>query len=302
MGGGVLPAYADDVPLPRRKPPMSAAVAPWREPLTFREAAGPDFQSATVTSAPSPCRERLEKTAKLSVLPRLIGPGACGGEDMVELQAVLLDKNRRIEIKPAPVLRCEMAEQFALWVRDDVVTRVAKSGMTLASVETYDDYNCRGRNRIFGAKISEHGKGNAVDIRSITFADKKTVLLTDKTFAKDVRTDLRASTCARFTTVLGPGSDGYHEEHIHVDLAQRRGGFRMCQWNVLEPPPPPPAPPPKPAVAEVADADDAAAEPAKAAPAPVPIVVADVPLPRPRPAFKRGKSRGGVHLPFNLLR
>ena len=311
---------------------MPAAVAPWREPLTFREAAGPDFDSASITSAPSPCRQRLEKTAKLHVLPRLIGPGSCGGDDMVELQAVLLDKNRRIDIKPAPVLRCEMAEQFALWVRDDVVTRVARNGITLASVETYDDYNCRGRNRVFGAKISEHGKGNAVDIRSLTSTDKKPVLLTDKTFAKDVRTDLRASACARFTTVLGPGSDGYHEEHIHVDLAQRRGGFRMCQWNVLEPPPPPP--PPKPA-AEVAkldskpdaksdgkpdekpgtptavappqkpdgddDADDAAPGPAKAA-APPPVMTADVPLPRPRPVMKRRKSRSGVHFPFNLLR
>lgn len=317
MGGGVLPAFADDVPLPRPKPAMPAVVAPWREPLSFREAAGPDFPSASVTSAPSACRQRLEKAAKLNPLPRLIGPGACGGEDMVELEAVLVDKGgKRIEIKPAPVLRCEMAEQFTLWVRDDVATRVAKAGLTLASVETYDDYNCRGRNRVFGAKLSEHGKGNAVDVRSITFADKKAVLLTDKTFAKDVRTDLRAAACARFTTVLGPGSDGYHEEHIHVDLAQRRGGFRMCQWNVLEPPPPPP--PPKPADAEVAkldaksgttpdtasqeaddDADDAAAEPDQAT---APIVVADVPLPRPRPAIKRGKSRGGVHFPFNLLR
>jgi hypothetical protein len=37
-------------------------------------------------------------------------------------------------------------------------------------------------------------------------------------------------------TVLGPGSDGYHEHHIHVDLAERRGNYRMCQWDVREPP------------------------------------------------------------------
>jgi hypothetical protein len=35
--------------------------------------------------------------------------------------------------------------------------------------------------------------------------------------------------------VLGPGSDGYHEDHVHVDLAERRGGYRMCQWDVREP-------------------------------------------------------------------
>lgn len=317
MGSGVSSALADDVPLPRPKPAIPAVAVPWREPLSFREAAGADFQTVAVTSEPSDCRKRLEKTAKLRPIPRLMGPGACGGEDMVELEAVLIDKGKTIDIKPAPMLRCEMAEQLALWVRDDIAVRVAKSGLTLASVDTYDDFSCRGRNRVFGAKLSEHGKGNAVDIRSVTFTDKKSVLLTDKTFAKDVRSDLRASACARFTTVLGPGSDGYHEEHIHVDLAQRRGGFRMCQWNVLEPPPPPP--PPKPAEVAKADtkaepmsdgppataaepdddADDAATKPDAA---PTQIALADVPLPRPRPPAKRKRSRGGIHLPFNLFR
>jgi hypothetical protein len=41
-------------------------------------------------------------------------------------------------------------------------------------------------------------------------------------------------------TVLGPGSDGYHEEHIHLDLAERNNNYRICQWDVREPPPPPP--------------------------------------------------------------
>jgi hypothetical protein len=49
---------------------------------------------------------------------------------------------------------------------------------------------------------------------------------------------MRRSACARFTTVLGPGSDGYHENHFHVDLAQRRGDYRLCQWNLPRPPEP----------------------------------------------------------------
>ena len=39
-------------------------------------------------------------------------------------------------------------------------------------------------------------------------------------------------------TVLGPGSDGYHEEHIHLDLAERRNNYKVCQWDVRVPPPP----------------------------------------------------------------
>jgi hypothetical protein len=43
------------------------------------------------------------------------------------------------------------------------------------------------------------------------------------------------SMCARFTTVLGPGSDGYHEDHIHLDLMERHNNYKICQWNVWDP-------------------------------------------------------------------
>ena len=75
-------------------------------------------------------------------------------------------------------------------------------------------------------------------MRSIRLADGKLVDLTDPQVDKDFREALRKNMCARFTTVLGPGSDGYHENHIHVDLAERRGGHRLCQWDVREPPGP----------------------------------------------------------------
>jgi hypothetical protein len=50
-----------------------------------------------------------------------------------------------------------------------------------------------------------------------------------------VRERVLHSVCARFSTVLGPGSDWYHEDHIHLDLAQRRNDYRICQWNVWDP-------------------------------------------------------------------
>ena len=83
--------------------------------------------------------------------------------------------------------------------------------------------------------------------------------LTDPQVGKDLRLGLRKSTCARFTTVLGPGSDGYHEDHVHVDLAERTGGHRMCQWDVREPGEEPvaavPLPVPRPASANHDDKD-----------------------------------------------
>jgi hypothetical protein len=249
-------AAAEDVPLPRPRPPV------WLEPLSFRDAAGPDFNSADVTSKPSDCRLRLEEIAAIEPMPRLIGPGACGGGDMVQLDAVLLADRTRIELKPAPLLRCEMAESLTGWIRDEAAPRLSAIGGVLRSVETYDDFECRGRNRVFGAKLSEHGKGNAVDVRSFKLADGRTIGLTDMTAPKDLRADLRASACERFTTVLGPGADAHHDGHIHLDIAERRQGYRICAWEVREPPPPPtevaeavplPTPRPKAAGAPVKD-------------------------------------------------
>ncbi|MGH6726796.1 MAG: extensin family protein, partial [Pseudolabrys sp.] len=173
IGLGCGLAAAEDVPLPHPRPPA------WLEPLTFREAAGPDFDTADVTAKPSDCRLRLEKVAAVEPMPRLIGPGACGGRDMVQLDAVLLADSGRVEIKPAPVLRCEMAETFAAWIREDAAPRVSAIGAALRSVDNYGDFECRGRNRVFGAKLSEHGKGNAIDVRSFTLADGRVVILTD---------------------------------------------------------------------------------------------------------------------------
>jgi hypothetical protein len=232
LAGSCGIAVAEDIPLPRPRPHI------WAEPQSFREAAGPDFNSADVTSDPSACRLRLEAIAVIDPMPRLIGPGACGGGDMIQLNAVRLVGEARVIVKPAPVIRCEMAESLSAWIRDEAVPRVSAAGSALRSVETYDDFDCRGRNRIIGAKLSEHGKGNAVDIRSITLADGHVMELTDMTAPKELREGLRESACGRFTTVLGPGSDGYHESHIHLDAAERSHGYRICQWVVREPPKP----------------------------------------------------------------
>jgi len=252
IGLGCFGAAAEPIPLPRPRPPA------WVEPLTFREAAGPDFNSAEVTSQPTGCDERLAKFAAISPMPRLIGPGACGGRDMVELEAVLLAGGARVAVKPAPVLRCEMAEAVAAWLRDEAAPRAVAAGLALRSVENYDDFECRGRNRVIGARTSEHGMGNAIDVRSFTLTDGRVLRLTDMAASKELRVALRESACRRFTTVLGPGSDGHHDGHIHLDIAGRHNGYRICEWDVRVPPPaiasaridgrPVPLPTPRPAI------------------------------------------------------
>jgi len=166
-------------------------------------------------------------------------------------------------VTPPATLRCSMAEEIAKWVRDDVAPAALKLGAPVRELDNFDSYECRGRNRVRGATLSEHGRANALDVRGFNLADGETIGLTDVNVAKAWREGLRASTCARFSTVLGPGSDGNHEEHIHVDLAERRSGYKTCEWDVREP------------VQQV--------EKIEPQPTSVAALSEPVPLPRPRP-------------------
>jgi hypothetical protein len=155
---------------------------------------------------------------------------------MIELNAVLLPSRKRVEVRPAAILRCVMAESFAAWVRDEVSNHITAREDTLRSVDTLGSYECRGRNGVADAKVSEHGKGNAIDVRALILAGGRRLDLTDETASKTLRDDLRDTACHRFTTVLGPGADSYHGNHIHLDILERHHGARICQWDVREPP------------------------------------------------------------------
>lgn len=214
-------------------------------------AADPEPAPATPTVAePSVCQLRIGgEIAVIEAQPPLIGPGDCGAVDVVKLEAIILKDKSRVPVTPPATVRCGMAEALAHWVREDVTAAVAGLGTTVRALDNYASFDCRGRNRIAGAKISEHGAANAIDIRGIALANGKFAGLTDRNVPTDFREAVKKSTCARFTTVLGPGSDGHHETHIHMDLAERRGGYRLCQWDVLEPVPEIPLPRPRPAEA-----------------------------------------------------
>jgi hypothetical protein len=217
-------SVAQAVPLPRPRPDHIPTAQP------------PEASTPDEAPAPSACRLRL--TPDLAVapsLPALGGSGKCTVEDAVRLEAVLLRDKTRVAVTPPAILRCTFAEAIVQWVREDVALAVRPLGAPLKSIDNYAAYDCRGDNRVVGAKLSEHGKANAIDMRSFKLANGTVLELTDPQVSKDFRLGLRKSTCARFATVLGPGSDGYHENHVHVDLAERAGGRRLCQWEVREP-------------------------------------------------------------------
>jgi hypothetical protein len=168
-------------------------------------------------------------------MPPIVEANGCEAPDVVRLEAVMTTQRQRIPFSPPAVLRCNMATAIATWVRDDLQALVAAQGAPLSGLDNFNSFECRGRNRVVGAKTSEHGRANALDIRGFVVNGGRKLELTNPEVARGFRDAVRISACRHFTTVLGPGSDGYHEDHVHIDLAERRNGYRICQWDVRDP-------------------------------------------------------------------
>ncbi len=241
-------AHPVRIPLPRPRPEEAPRASSDQPP----DQAAPEAPAAAGKSANLPAEKareatppekqasacRLALTEEIAVapsIPDIRGPGGCGGEDLVRLEAIVLPDGRKASVKPAAILRCTMASAIADWVRKDMAPLATSLGTTVSDLDNFDSFECRGRNRVAGALLSEHGKANALDVRGIKLANGQSLGLTDRTLSRDVRERVLRSVCARFSTVLGPGSDWYHEDHIHLDLAQRRNDYRICQWNVWDP-------------------------------------------------------------------
>jgi hypothetical protein len=220
-------AWAKEVPLPRAKPVSAADPPP--------QAAAPEVLPLHDAEAwPSDCVLRLAEIARFAHQPSVNGPGQCGASDVVRLEGIIMPNSAVVSVMPAATLRCPIAEAVAQWVRNDLGSAMAELESAPVAITNHGSYDCRGRNNDARAKVSEHGRGNALDLGPIRFANGAVVDLTKTSTPQSFRQRLRDAACRRFNTVLGPGSDAYHANHIHVDLAERAHGYRMCQWDVRE--------------------------------------------------------------------
>lgn len=151
----------------------------------------------------------------------------CGVADAVRVFSV-----GDVTLSQGAVMECSTARVLESWVRNDVDRIVGRKGGGVTELQVAAHYVCRTRNHKRGARISEHGKGRAIDISAFTLADG-----TDLSVAEDwgngrrgrLLKRLHESACGPFATVLGPGSDGYHEDHFHFDTAQRDNDYTYCR-------------------------------------------------------------------------
>lgn len=258
-------AAAQQVPLPRASPlrilrgsvrPARPIAVPGRPATPPKASAGLSGERTETPPTPTACDLQLAKIAVVHLLGKLMAPGGCGAPDAVLLERVVLPDRTKVAVEPPAILRCTMATAVARWVRDDVAPASKQLGSPLRALHQIDSYTCRTRDGIRGAKLSEHGRANALDVLAFKLADGRTLALADQGVPKIFREAVRAGACARFMTVLGPGSDGYHSQHVHIDLEPRHNDYKICEWDMH-----PPA-----VLAQF-----------------LPIPIGEVPLPRPRP-------------------
>jgi hypothetical protein len=139
-----------------------------------------------------------------------------------------------VAVKPTATLACPIVSVLDRWFADAVQPAAMRwFGARVVEIKQISAYSCRGMNGNPSAHISEHAFGNALDIAAFTLADGRRITVKDgwhgmpeeQGFLRDVE----AAACQQFNTVLAPGSNVYHYDHIHVDLMRRASRRTICE-------------------------------------------------------------------------
>ena len=140
----------------------------------------------------------------------------------------------QVSMKPAATLACPIVSALDRWLSDSVQPAAMRwFGVRVVEIKQISAYSCRGMNGNPHAHISEHAFGNALDIAAFTLADGRRITVKggwrgmpeEQGFLRDVQ----GAACQQFNTVLAPGSNSHHEDHIHVDLMRRSSRRTICQ-------------------------------------------------------------------------
>lgn len=180
--------------------------------------------------APESRKERRKKKRELESMEGAVcGIPSIKGQEIAPIEsnisgcgvpeAVAVTSVSGVRLSQAATVDCTIATALNSWVNE--VAQPAFDGK-LAELKIAAHYACRSRNNIKGAKISEHGKGKAIDIGAFILTNGK-VLTVKEDYNKLLRRIYKAA-CPYFKTTLGPGSDGYHEDHFHFDTSARDSG------------------------------------------------------------------------------
>lgn len=159
---------------------------------------------------------------------------SCPKRQLVGLTGVRIPQT--VKLYPQANVQRTVGLATAKWV-ESVVQPAARKyfGSDIAQLRVAASFACRTRNGVKGAKISEHGYGNAIDISVFTLANGKDISVASgwkgKRAERQFLRDVNAGACRYFSTVLGPKADRHHQDHFHLDLGKhgKAGTYRLCK-------------------------------------------------------------------------
>ena len=215
------------VPLPRPRPATPGA------PSSAPPAASPSRDQKQPSQTDDAAREDEACLAHLRAagvefsIPTMpiAAKAACTIEVPVRLKSVTAQARAaaKVHLPEEPVVSCQFAERLAAWLGHLVAPLIAgRMSADLRAVRTGPGYECRNRNGAAIGKLSAHAVGKAIDISAFELSNGKLLPIKpdgDEAM-RDVVDAVRTAACGWFTTVLGPGSDAAHNNHLHVDMAR----------------------------------------------------------------------------------
>jgi hypothetical protein len=225
---------AADVPLPPKRPaqlPAAPDLSPSPQPAP-QPASTPEPPVAAAGDCPA---SLLAKGAVFK--PAKIEPQSdprCIVAEPVTIESLASPGGQPIDLPDRPTIDCAAAATFATFV-GEALAPLAKGSFdaSITAIRTGPGFECRTRDRVAGAKLSEHAKGLAIDIASIAFAGGRVYQVGAMPNESERAFDhaARAAACGYFHTALGPGADAFHSSHWHLDLESRGadGKSKFCQ-------------------------------------------------------------------------
>ena len=193
------------------------------------------------TAAENACfaEKRVRASAYVQPVAELNGPGICGLTRPLRVTAL---QGGAVRFNATVTLDCSIVAELDAWLEQVVQPAAqARFGQPVVQINSMGGYSCRGMNNQVGSRLSEHSFGNAIDIGGFVLADGRTIVIRRDWTRGDEQTqaflrEAQGGACDRFTTVLAPGSNAFHYDHIHVDLAQHgsssRGLRRICKPEI----------------------------------------------------------------------
>ena len=141
-------------------------------------------------------------------------------------------------VTPPATLACPMVSALDRWVSEGVQPAALHwFGTQVTEIRQIGSYSCREMVGSGTSSMSEHAFGDALDIAGFTLADGRKITVKDGWHGTPEEQgflhDVQLYACETFTTVLAPGYNVYHYDHIHVDLMRRRAGYRPCRPDAI---------------------------------------------------------------------